>query len=308
MILLLIIIPSIIFAQAGDCPSQCITTGGNYSAVNGSIDNELNAVNDGCLTAGEATSSYWLRVCFSSAGTLYMTINPSGGPNNDFDFAVWNGSNCPPTAAPLRCSWAAVGASKLTGLGNGASDNTENAGGDGWLAPINVVNNQCLTIGINNYGNGSNNFTITFTGTTATFTCPSPMPIELLSFTVENIDNENVINWVTASEKDNDYFTIEHSIDGYNWYELIELDAIDGSSGNMYEYIHQNYRPIMNYYRLKQTDYNGISEYFDIIAINNRDQNKYKIYNLIGHEVDITYKGFVIIVYDNGSIKKIFLE
>ena len=306
----MMLISSFLCGQAGDCPSVCITAGGNYTAVNGSVDTELSGVG-GCLTAGEATSSYWIRVCFSSAGTFLMTITPGGGNNNDFDFAVWNGSNCPPTANPLRCSWAGIApfggaANKLTGIGNGAVDNSEGAAGNGWVAPINVANNQCLTIGINNYGNGSNNFAISFGGT-ATLTCPIVMPIELLTFTVENIDDENIINWVTASERDNDYFTIEHSVDGETWNTITKVDGSgDSTGGNMYEVIHSSYLDGFNYYRLSQTDYDGKTEVFQPIVIDNRVnlEEIYKIYNTMGQEVDLYYSGLKIIHYTNGKVKK----
>lgn len=95
-----------IFGQAGDCPGLCITSNGTYAATNGST-NELNASNRGCLTANEASSSFWFQVCFTSNGTFQFYIDPSGN-RNDFDFAIWNTTTCPPTTAPIRCSWAAV--------------------------------------------------------------------------------------------------------------------------------------------------------------------------------------------------------
>lgn len=302
-----------VIGQAGDCPGLCVTSGNSYTAVNGAIDNELNSSNDGCLTALEATSSYWFQVCFTSNGTFYMSMDPSGN-KNDFDWAIWNGSNCPPTNNPIRCSWAGIfpfgGASNgLTGLGNGATDFTEGASGNGWLAPINVTNGQCLTIGINNYGNGSNDFSINFNNTTASLYCPLTLPIELLSFSVENVDNENVVNWVTASERDNDYFTIEHSSDGYNWNSIGKIDGGGtNNSGNMYVYIHEDFYMGVNYYRLKQTDYNGESETFEIISIDNSIKQKeiMKVYNMMGQEVNLEYIGLKIIIYSDGSTKKLF--
>ncbi len=295
--------------QAGDCPGLCVVSGGTYTAVNGAVDSELSGVG-GCLIAGEATSSYWFQVCFTSSGQFFMALNPSGN-RNDFDFAIWNGNTCPPTTSPIRCSWAAVpvgpGASDITGLGNGATDNSEGAGGNQWVAPINVSNNQCLTIGINNYGNGSNDFTINFTGTTATLICPIALPVELLSFTGENIDTLNLLNWITASEPENDYFTIEHSFDGRIWNVLDTIKSGGTShSGNMYEYVHNDYVKNINYYKLTQTDYNGSKKQLRTILIDNTKEGKeiYKIFNSIGVEVNNEYKGIVIYLYSDGTREK----
>lgn len=312
IILIIFLLISLIgYTQAGDCPGQCVVSGGTYTAANGSIDTELSGVG-GCLIAGEATSSYWFQVCFTSSGQFFMAINPSGN-RNDFDFAVWNTSNCPPTTSPIRCSWAAVPigptASDITGLGNGATDNSEGATGNQWVAPINVSNNQCLTIGINNYGNGSNDFTINFTGTTATLYCPIGLPIELLSFSVENDDGLNYINWVTASETDNDYYNVEHSIDGTVWNAFIKVDGAGTDvSGNMYEVIHKDYTNNNNYYRLKQTDFNGNFTYSNPIVINNKIKGKeiYKIINVLGNEVEENTQGIKIIIYSDGTTQKYF--
>lgn len=257
---------------AGDCPGLCVTTGNTYAAVNGTSQ-ELNATNRGCLTANEATSSFWYQICFNTNGLFYFNINPQGN-NNDFDFAIWNGSNCPPTNNPIRCSFAGIfpfgGATNdLTGLGNGAIDLSEGAGGNGWLAPINVVNGQCLTININNYGNGSNNFTLSFAGTTATIYCPNnPLPVELLYFNgVFNID-AIFLDWATASEINSDHFDIEKMTTTGN-VEVIGRVNSTGNSNviNQYQFIDENVLSGYNYYRLVEYSFDGIPKQYNWISI-----------------------------------------
>ncbi len=153
---------------------------------------------------------------------------------------------------------------------------------------------------------------VTYSGLKITdfdITCNVVMPVELLSFTGENIGGENILNWVTASERNNDFFTIERSIDGVDW-EIIKY--IDGAgtttSGNMYELIDENYKSVINYYRLSQTDFDGTKEVFNdnIITIDNRlnAENIETIFNLLGQKVDINYQGIKVIKYKNGEIIK----
>jgi len=316
-LLFLILIPSFSYSQAGDCPGLCITSNGSYTATNG-LTGELNATNRGCLTAGEASSSFWFQVCFTSNGTFQFYIDPSGN-RNDFDFAIWNNTTCPPTTSPIRCSWSAVppggpcATCDYTGLGNGATDLSEGASGNGWLLPLTVTTGQCITININNYGSGSNNFTINLGGTTASVSCPPALPVELVSFEGYNDKTYNTLNWVCASETNNDFFTIERSIDGIDW---VVVTTVGGAGtlnvGTFYSYKDFSYtKDTYNYYRLKQTDFNGYYKYSDIIYVNNGNVGKpvlVKTINQFGQEVDDNYRGFVIEIYEDGSTRKIIRQ
>jgi hypothetical protein len=245
--------------------------------VSGSI-NELNPTNRGCLAASEATASYWFQVCISTSGTLAFIIDPAG-TNNDYDFAVWGpNSLCPPTTAPIRCSYDAtpIGGpnNDKTGLsatnpynGNPEFDVSEGAtGGDGFVMEINAIAGECYVIGINNYAGGSNTFSLDFTGT-AGLIC-SALPIELLSFDCIHKGSDGILlNWVTASEINNDYFKLERTGDGIN-FQTIEIIDGQGNSTTTTLYSAMDYEPLigLNYYRLTQVDFDGNSQSSDIIA------------------------------------------
>lgn len=304
------------YSQAGNCPGLCITANGSYAAVNG-FTPELNTSNRGCLTAGEASSSFWFQVCFTSNGTFQFYIDPSGN-RNDFDFAIWNNTTCPPTTSPIRCSWAAVppggpcATCDYTGLGNGAIDLSESASGNGWVSPMTVTTGQCITININNYGSGSNNFTINLGGTTAGMTC-AVLPVELVSFEGYNDKTYNTLNWVCATETNNNFFTIESSIDNIDWVVLTTVGGAGTSNINtFYSYKDFSYtKDTYNYYRLKQTDFNGDYKYSDIIYVDNRNLEKstlVKTINQFGQEVGDNYRGFVIEIYEDGSTRKIIRQ
>lgn len=96
----------------------------------------------------------------------------------------------------------------------------------------------------------------------------SPLPIELIEFTGK-CDAENVVlSWKTASELNNDYFTIEKSNDGENWMDLTKVKGAGNSLRALhYSYTDSEKNNSFNYYRLKQTDYNREFHYSDIIYV-----------------------------------------
>ena len=86
----------------------------------------------------------------------------------------------------------------------------------------------------------------------------SPLPIELLSFNAV-LENRIVkLTWKTASETNNDFFTLEKSKDGISWESFKTVDGAGSSSSILnYEDYDQNPYSGVSYYRLKQTDFNG---------------------------------------------------
>lgn len=258
------------YPQAGDCPPNQICASQNQTCGASTV-NELNAGTRGCLLSNEATASYWYRLCVTTNGTIRFTINPGGGAN-DYDFAVWGpNSACPPTAGPIRCSYALVsGGSDNTGVNstNNApqTDNSEGVvGGNQWVQDISATAGQCYLVCVNNYGSGSNNFAFTLGGT-ATYTCLM-VPIELLSFNCEPTQAGITISWTTASETNNDYFTVERSPDGATWENIATVDGAGHSTEVLnYSFTDDDPRNGINYYRLTQTDLDGKSETFYIIA------------------------------------------
>ncbi|MDD2637312.1 MAG: T9SS type A sorting domain-containing protein, partial [Bacteroidales bacterium] len=97
----------------------------------------------------------------------------------------------------------------------------------------------------------------------------SPLPIELLYFNPEcGQDNGVDIKWSTASESNNEYFTIYRSLDGKDWKEITEINGA-GNSNTVVDYMYHDVEPTAHdtYYKLRQTDYDGKSEEFDIVAI-----------------------------------------
>jgi autotransporter-associated beta strand protein len=96
----------------------------------------------------------------------------------------------------------------------------------------------------------------------------SILPIELIYFNATCSDNKVDLPWSTASETNNDYFTIERSKDGEIW-ETVTVVKGAGNSNSTIDYNAQDNSPSSNvsYYRLKQTDFNGKTVSFNPVAV-----------------------------------------
>jgi hypothetical protein len=96
----------------------------------------------------------------------------------------------------------------------------------------------------------------------------SPLPIELLSFTAIAEKASVDLLWSTASELNNDFFTIYRSLDGVEFEQVAVLDGA-GSSNNMIVYSFSDNSPYsgISYYRLKQTDFSGNCLYSNMVSV-----------------------------------------
>jgi len=98
-----------------------------------------------------------------------------------------------------------------------------------------------------------------------------PLPVTLLDFNIYKQDNASLLRWTTASEYNNRGFEIEHSTDAKSWHTLAfqPSHGEHGSSAQVsnYTYIHRTPEPGVNYYRLKQVDYNGSSGYSPVLVL-----------------------------------------
>lgn len=97
----------------------------------------------------------------------------------------------------------------------------------------------------------------------------TPLPVELKEFNVVlNDQNEVDINWITLSELNSDYFSVERSRDGQSWQEIIQLKAAGQSSVKInYTTKDQSPLPYHSYYRLKQVDFDGTFDYSSVKSV-----------------------------------------
>jgi hypothetical protein len=118
----------------------------------------------------------------------------------------------------------------------------------------------------------------------------NPLPIELLEFTAIPNGNRVDLVWKTATEVNNDFFTIEKSKDGINFTQVLIVNGA-GNSNSTKSYSAEDINPYngTSYYRLKQTDFNGDYKYTAIV------------------QVDMSKKSFAA-VYPNPASNQLFLN
>lgn len=92
------------------------------------------------------------------------------------------------------------------------------------------------------------------------------LPVTLFNFNAVPIGQHIKLSWSTLCEINNDYFTLEKSMDGKSFKTLAVISG-NGTTREIHEYIYTDNNPhhCNNYYRLSQTDYDGTKHYFPVI-------------------------------------------
>ena len=100
------------------------------------------------------------------------------------------------------------------------------------------------------------------------------LPVDFLSFDATMADHMVQLEWQTAFEDNNDGFEVQKSQNKQDWASIDFVIAKDNNEVNSYNYLDRQPHEGVNYYRLKQLDFDGAYEYSKIIAINNNKLNK----------------------------------
>jgi len=117
------------------------------------------------------------------------------------------------------------------------------------------------------------------------------VPVTLVNFTATLRNREVFLNWQTSAEYNNNYFTVEKSSDA------IQFAGIGNVAGHGTTVLPHNYALVdhhpftgMNYYRLRQVDFDGRSSYSEVVAVlvNNEDLVT-SIYNPADHTIKIHF-------------------
>ncbi|MES1221109.1 MAG: T9SS type A sorting domain-containing protein, partial [Bacteroidota bacterium] len=100
-------------------------------------------------------------------------------------------------------------------------------------------------------------------------TVNSPLPVTLISFSAQQADGKIKLDWETAAEVNNDYFTIQRSGDGVSWQEIKTVKGNGNATVESY-YSAYDENPLQgnSFYRLQQTDIDGKKSYSSIRKVN----------------------------------------
>lgn len=123
-----------------------------------------------------------------------------------------------------------------------------------------VISLNCFTVRIEIEGLGISSRTVD---------CAfSPLPVELVDFTGEQVDGEVALRWTTASERNSAHFALERSRDGLQFEHLFNVPAAGFSSTPNFYHV-RDPQPLegIGYYRLRQVDTDGSYEHGPLIAV-----------------------------------------
>jgi len=139
-----------------------------------------------------------------------------------------------------------------------------NGTGSGMGAIIDVGGTGSITI----TGDCDNPGTVTDDTDSFTGCDNSILPVELVNFRATATEFGNLLQWETASERDNDFFEVQRSGDTQNWEAVAKIPG-NGNSDVIisYEYLDLNPQPGRNFYRLKQVDFDGAFEFSYIVSV-----------------------------------------
>lgn len=297
--------------NAGFVSSNDFPAGNRY--VNGQITTYTSPViNTTCSNASTVNVTIQIGVDLESRYDWgYFQYSLNGG-------TTWNN----PVALSPQNNQSGVNLGAYAPLINWANNNSNR---NGWTNTVNATFNYVITTSANSRfrfifaSDGTvNSYTVGFTTYDYYFdiyqfdiTCNVQLPIELKEFNgyYNKETKENDLYWITESERNNDYFTVEwtdNPVDG-TWVDLSHINgAGDSNEELIYNFSTKSYTEGINYYRLSQTDNDGKKEMFDIIAIDNSVKPKeiVKIVNYMGQETTLDSKGVVFILYSDGKIER----
>ncbi|MCW3102386.1 MAG: C-terminal target protein [Bacteroidetes bacterium] len=181
-------------------------------------------------------------------GCEYWTLERAGSADA-FVTLSWDTYSCGVTSLPdLSVARFDAGLTMWKDEGNGGTTGTTSTGTISTAALVSTFGPFTLASTI---GGGVN-----------------PLPVELLDFSAAYNGSDVDLQWSTASELNNDHFTVERSANGSTFYELNEIPGA-GNSTQTLSYATVDKEPLSgtSYYRLKQVDFNGNSTYSSITAI-----------------------------------------
>ena len=136
----------------------------------------------------------------------------------------------------------------------------------------------------------------------------TPLPVELIEFIGIPYPQLNMIEWVTASEHNSDYYNLESSNNGVDWKTVILKDAAGNSNSKIkYAVSHYDLEEI-TYYRLTQYDFDGKYKTYGPISVIRifKDKIILKYINLLGQDITPNAETPVFIeVYTDGTTRKV---
>lgn len=216
-----------------------------------------------------STNGYSVEITINPTSLfIYGGNNCSYGYNYDvnFDYTIKiTGSNIPSNLYTLQGTIETADGSMFYNLPKKSATGGTKTNGHAWTSKTDcktatLESTKIQVIKIQIEGPGIPSQTIIYTNST--------LPIELISFQAKQENDAVGLAWITATEVNNDYFTIERSLDGIHFDFVANVKGA-GNSNQVQNYSYFDRFNNLNgvYYRIKQTDYDGKFSYSDVVYV-----------------------------------------
>ncbi|QQS29769.1 MAG: T9SS type A sorting domain-containing protein [Sphingobacteriales bacterium] len=133
--------------------------------------------------------------------------------------------------------------------------------GSVYTVPALSTENDAVTLVVTDNLGCTNEFEVFVIGTT--------LPVQLVDFKGTVQERGNLIEWVTSSETNNDFYTLYRSTDAVNYQKIAQVDGKGTTSlSSNYQYFDENAPNGVVYYQLVQTNFDGTNTTLGTIALN----------------------------------------
>lgn len=107
---------------------------------------------------------------------------------------------------------------------------------------------------------------------TSTFNLSSGcyLPVHWLSVTLNQTEQSNYIEWCTAQEWNNDYYSVQFSLDGKEFQSIAHIESAHNST-EVRCYAYSDLLRNSGYYRLRQIDFNGMQSFSPVVVCGKAD-------------------------------------
>lgn len=249
---------------------------------NSTVSSGGTITNDGTWNANDELTNSWGGVYINN-GNIYATddiVNQGLLINNNY---------LETTGGDLKNDWSSSFVNDGSSFIDGDIDNNGTMSGSGSTLITGTLDSSDGDVTGSGYVCNPDNITDP-TGGNQTNVDPSvqicgqtdsdPFPVELVDFTADNNGQAVELSWTTASELNNDYFTVERSIDGGEFENIATVQGA-GNSNEIINYSYVDYNSPKGqsvYYRIKQTDFDGTVSYSWILDVYNKQEIVAKVY------------------------------
>lgn len=269
---------------------------GNYpsgsSLGSNNLDNNLLTTVTGASQTGDdvnfvINNDSWFKFCPLNGGTWQITLNGI--------------TNCTLPSPPNQGIQAAIFTGDPNSLTNIYSfPNPMAMGSTNTSTTFSVSAGQCAYVVVDGFAGDACNYNLSLTNISGE--C-KVLPVELIYFKAIESNKNAELGWATASETNNDFFTVMKSIDGIDFKEIINVKGAGNSAVyNEYKVVDNEINNSIVYYKLKQTDFDGKYIYSDVIpfystVINNiSDLQTY--WNSQNQSIELKFNGNTDFNYD----------